>query len=246
MKFNKSKCKVLHLGCGNPHYQYKPGDVRMEHRPAQKDLGVLMDGKAGHEPAVCPHSPESQLYPGLHQRKSGEQVEGGDPAPLLCSGETSPGVLHPDVEFSVQERCGPVGACPEKGHKNDPRDGTPPPRGQAERPGAVKPGEEKAPGDLRATLRYLKGGCKKEGDRFFSRVCCGRTRGNGFKLTEGRFSLDIRKKLFTKKLGGEALDQVAQGGGGRPILGDTQAQAGWGSDQPDVAVDVPVRCRESD
>ena len=44
--------------------------------------------------------------------------------------------------------------------------------------------------------------------------------------------MDIRKKLFTKKLGGEALDQVAQGGGGRPILGDTQAQAGWGSDHP--------------
>ena len=42
----------------------------------------------------------------------------------LCAGETSPGVLHPDVESSVQERHGPVGANPEGGHKNDPRDGT--------------------------------------------------------------------------------------------------------------------------
>ena len=45
MKFNKSKCKVLRLGPGNSHYQYKLGDVRIEHSPAKKNLGVLVDGK---------------------------------------------------------------------------------------------------------------------------------------------------------------------------------------------------------
>uniref|UniRef100_A0A8C9EZ71 Lipid droplet associated hydrolase n=1 Tax=Pavo cristatus TaxID=9049 RepID=A0A8C9EZ71_PAVCR len=38
---------------------------------------------------------------------------------------------------------------------------------------------------------------KKEEDRLFSRVCCGGTRGNGFKCKEGRLRLGIRKKFFT-------------------------------------------------
>ena len=73
---------------------------------------------------MCTHSLESQPHPGLHQKKHVQQVKGGDSAPLLRSGETSPGVLRPAVEPSAQERHGPVGAGPEEGHKNDQMDGT--------------------------------------------------------------------------------------------------------------------------
>jgi len=85
----------------------------------------------------------------------GQQVEGGDLAPLLCTDETSPGVLHPDVESSVQERHGPVGVHPEESHKNDLRDRTPLLGGQVERAGAVQPGEEKALGRLFIILRII-------------------------------------------------------------------------------------------
>ena len=74
-----------------------------------------------------------------------QQVEGGDPAPLLCTAEASLVVLRPHVDCSVLERHGPVGARPEKGCIRDPWNGTPLLRGgQAERAGAPQPGEEKA------------------------------------------------------------------------------------------------------
>ena len=67
MRFYNSKCKVFHLGLGNPHYKYKLGDERIEHNLAEKELGGTGGWEAEHEPAVCPHSPESQPYPGLNQ-----------------------------------------------------------------------------------------------------------------------------------------------------------------------------------
>ena len=73
-------------------------------------------------------------------------------------------------------------------------------------------------------FQYLNGGYKKERNRLFSRVC-DRTQGNGFKVKGGRFRLDIQKNCFHNK-GDETLEQVAQRGGGCPILGDIQGQAG--------------------
>jgi len=46
-------------------------------------------------------------------------------------------------------------------------------------------------------FQYLRRAYRKDGDRLFIRACCSRTRGNGFELKEGRFRLEIRKKLFT-------------------------------------------------
>lgn len=40
--------------------------------------------------------------------------------------------------------------------------------------------------------------------------------------------------------GSEAVALVAQRGGGCSVLGDTEGQAGWGSEQPALAAGVPV------
>jgi len=55
-------------------------------------------------------------------------------------------------------------------------------------------------GDLTAAFQYLKGAYRKEGENIFSSAYCDRTRSNGFKLREGRFRLDRRKKFFTKRV----------------------------------------------
>ena len=55
-------------------------------------------------------------------------------------------------------------------------------------------------GDLTAAFQYLKGAYKQEGNKLFERVDNSRTRGNGFKLKEGRFRLDVRGKFFTRRV----------------------------------------------
>jgi len=118
----------------------------------------------------------------------------------LCSAETLPGVLHPTPEPPAQERHGPVGAGSQEGHKNDQRAGTPLLWGKAESVGAVQPGEEKAVGRPYRSLPVSEGACKEAGEGLFTNAWSDRTRGNGFKMKEGRFRLDIRQKFFTMRV----------------------------------------------
>ncbi|KAJ7401882.1 hypothetical protein BTVI_91831 [Pitangus sulphuratus] len=45
MKFNRAKCKILHLGRGNLNPKYKLKNERIESKPEEKGLQVLVDKK---------------------------------------------------------------------------------------------------------------------------------------------------------------------------------------------------------
>jgi len=149
---------------------------------------------------MCACSLEGQLYPGLHQKKHSQQVEEGDSAPLLCSGETPRGILHPAPKPSAQKDMEPFELVQRRAIKMI--------RGLEHLSSEERWRElvlfslekRRHQGDLIAAFQYLKGAYKKDGEGFFTRACSDRTRGNGFKLREGRFRLDIRKKFFTMRV----------------------------------------------
>jgi len=84
-------------------------------------------------------------------------------------------------------------------------------------------------GDLTATFQYLKGAYKQERAQLLKPSDSDRTRGDGFKLKEGRLRLYVRKKFFTQRVlrhwhsCSEKLWCSIPGG--------AQGQVGWGPGQ---------------
>ncbi|KAK4812293.1 LOW QUALITY PROTEIN: hypothetical protein QYF61_014079 [Mycteria americana] len=130
---------------------------------------------------------------GLHHQQHSQQVEGGDAPPLLPSPKTP---LEHCVQLWAQDRHGPGRAGPEEATKMV--------RGlghlcygeRLTELGLCSLEKRQLQGDLTAAAQYLKGACRKEGERLLTRACSDRTRG----LNEGGVRLDIGKKCLTMRV----------------------------------------------
>jgi len=110
MRFNKAKCKIFHLGQGNPRYVYRLGK-ELESSPVEKELGALVDEKLNMSQQCALAARKANGILGSIRR--GVIV-------LLYSA-----LMRLHLGPSIQERCGAGGEGPEEGCEDDQRAGVP-------------------------------------------------------------------------------------------------------------------------
>ena len=53
MSFNVLKCKVMHVGYNNPHYEYTMGGSKLAETKEERDLGVVMTSSCQQQLDSC-------------------------------------------------------------------------------------------------------------------------------------------------------------------------------------------------
>lgn len=155
MKFNKAKWKVLHLGPSNPRHTYRLGREVTESSPAEEHLGVMVDEKLTMSWHWALIAQKADRIPGCIQRNVGSRAREGTvplcPAPVRPHLQSEHSSGAPNVRRTWN--CW----IKSRGHNVGKRTGAPSLQREAEKVGAVQPGERRLRGDLIGTFQYLMG-----------------------------------------------------------------------------------------
>lgn len=115
MKFNESKCWVVHLGWGSPGYTCKLGHESLKSSTTERKLKIWVDGKLTNKWLMKRANPMLGLIQhSIHHWL----VEGGDCTPLLCTNLTSTLMPLCRLGCPVYEGCEVIGEHLKEGNQH--------------------------------------------------------------------------------------------------------------------------------